>query len=87
MESHPFDASFELVRRPWGRALRCAALPFDHVFTTRDVDARGDGHTAAEAWAAVGEALGSGPDRLARARQVHGRGCGHRARGRSCCLT
>lgn len=74
MAPHPFDASFELVRRPWGRAFRCHALPFDHLFTTRDIDAGGDVGANAHSWAAVGESLGLGVDRLARGRQVHGAG-------------
>jgi YfiH family protein len=72
MGDHPFDAAFALVRRPWGRGFTCRALPFDHVFTTRDVDAGDDPGGAPDAWAAVGEILGLGIDRMARAHQVHG---------------
>jgi hypothetical protein len=70
----PFDAPFVLVQRAGGRAITCESLPFDHVFTTRDVDAGAEPARAAHAWSMVGESLRIGADRLARARQVHGAG-------------
>ena len=70
----PFDAPFVLVQRAGGRAVSCESLPFDHVFTTRDVDAGAGAARSADAWAMVGESLRIGADRLARARQVHAAG-------------
>ena len=71
---HPFDSGFDVRVHPWGRALTCRALPFDHVFTTRDVDVGGEPGASVRGWAAVGESLGLGADRLSRARQVHAAG-------------
>jgi YfiH family protein len=60
--------AFEWTQEPWGRALRCAALPARHLFTSRDVALRDD---PAE-WDAVAASLGVTRDRLQLIRQVHG---------------
>ena len=59
---------FEWTQEPWGRALRCSALPVPHLFTSRDVMLRDDEGE----WTAVARSLGVTSDRLRLLRQVHG---------------
>jgi YfiH family protein len=59
---------FEWTQEPWGRALRCAALPTRHLFTSRDLMLRHDD----DEWAAVAGSLGVTPERLLLIKQVHG---------------
>jgi purine-nucleoside/S-methyl-5'-thioadenosine phosphorylase / adenosine deaminase len=62
------SGAFEWTQESWGRALRCAALPARHLFTTRDVELRDD----EKEWEAVAASLGVTRDRLLLIRQVHG---------------
>jgi YfiH family protein len=59
---------FEWTQEPWGRALRCTALPTRHLFTSRDLTLR---HDDGE-WTAVAGSLGVARERLLLVRQVHG---------------
>jgi hypothetical protein len=59
---------FQWTQEPWGRALRCTALPAPHLFTSRDLVLRDDD---AE-WRAVSASLGVPRERLALLKQVHG---------------
>jgi YfiH family protein len=59
---------FQWTQAPWGRALRCRALPAPHLFTSRDLVLRED----PDEWAAVAETLGVNRERLLLVRQVHG---------------
>ena len=60
---------FEWTQEPWGRALRCTALPARHLFTSRDLILRDD----AREWDAVAASLGVARDRVLLVKQVHGR--------------
>jgi polyphenol oxidase len=71
------SGAFEWTQEPWGRALRCAALPARHLFTTRDVDLRDE-----KEWDAVAASLGVARDRLLLIRQVHGTAVAIARRGR-----
>ncbi len=70
--------AFEWTQEPWGRALRCTALPAAHLFTSRDVGLR----ESAEEWTAVAESLGVTRERVLLIRQVHGTGVAIAKRGR-----
>jgi polyphenol oxidase len=59
---------FHWTQEPWGRALRCDALPVRHLFSSSDLVLRED---EAE-WAAVAGSLGVPRDRLLLVKQVHG---------------
>ena len=59
---------FQWTQAPWGRALRCTALPAPHLFTSRDLELRDDD---AE-WTAVAASLGVPRERLMLVKQVHG---------------
>lgn len=59
---------FQWTQEPWGRALRCTALPVPHLFTSRDVTLRDDD----QEWTAVARSLGVTRDRLRLLKQVHG---------------
>jgi purine-nucleoside/S-methyl-5'-thioadenosine phosphorylase / adenosine deaminase len=59
---------FQWTQEPWGRALRCTALPARHLFTSRDLILREDEGE----WAAVAGSLGVPRERLLLIRQVHG---------------
>jgi YfiH family protein len=63
----PTDA-FHWTQEPWGRALRCSALPVAHFFTSADVVLRDSGHE----WDAVASSIGVMRDRLLLVKQVHG---------------
>lgn len=75
MPPRPFTAPFVLFEQPWGRALRCLALPpgARHLFSSRDIDVRADGGATPPAWEQVATSMGVAADRLLRAHQVHGR--------------
>lgn len=60
---------FAWTQEPWGRALRCAALPPPHLFTSRDLELRHDD----QEWDAVAGSLAVSRDRLLLVNQVHGR--------------
>ena len=60
--------AFEWTQEPWGRALRCTALPAAHLFTSRDLLLRDDERE----WEAVAGSLGVTRDRLRLVKQVHG---------------
>jgi YfiH family protein len=60
--------AFEWTQEPWGRALRCTALPARHLFTSRDLTLRGDDTE----WTAVARSLGVPAGRLLLIKQVHG---------------
>src|SRR3954468_2926962 len=62
------NEAFEWTQEPWGRALRCTALPVPHLFTSRDLTLRGEEGE----WAAVAASLGVPPERLLLVKQVHG---------------
>ena len=59
---------FQWTQEPWGRALRCDALPVRHLFTSSDLVLRED----ATEWEAAASSLGVARDRLLLVRQVHG---------------
>jgi hypothetical protein len=59
---------FQWTQEPWGRALRCTALPAPHLFTSRDLMLRDDEHE----WDAVAASLGVPRGRLLLIKQVHG---------------
>src|SRR5215472_1694590 len=61
--------AFEWTQEPWGRALRCTALPARHLFTSRDLLLRDD----VDEWNAVAASLGVTRERLLLIRQVHGK--------------
>jgi YfiH family protein len=63
----PTDA-FQWTQEPWGRALRCTALPAPHLFTSRDVELRDNDSE----WAQVAASLLVPRDRLLLIKQVHG---------------
>lgn len=67
------------MQEPWGRALRSAALPAPHLFTSRDVELRED----EDEWVSVAASLGVTPERLLLVRQVHGTGVAIARRGRA----
>ena len=67
MDPQPTGA-FEWTQEPWGRALRCTALPARHLFTSRDLILRADEHE----WRAVAGSLGVPRERLLLVKQVHG---------------
>jgi YfiH family protein len=67
-DPQPTDA-FEWTQEPWGRALRCTALPARHLFTSRDLMLRDD----VDEWHAVAASFGVTRERLLLIRQVHGR--------------
>jgi YfiH family protein len=56
------------MQEPWGRALRCTALPARHLFTSRDLRLRDD----ESEWDAVAGSMGVTRERLLLVRQVHG---------------
>jgi len=62
------SGAFEWTQEPWGRALRCTALPAPHLFTSRDLRLRGDDRE----WAVVARSLGVDAARLLLVKQVHG---------------
>jgi purine-nucleoside/S-methyl-5'-thioadenosine phosphorylase / adenosine deaminase len=62
------NGAFEWTQEPWGHALRSAALPAAHLFTTRDLELR----DKREEWEAVAASLGVPTERLLLIRQVHG---------------
>jgi YfiH family protein len=62
------SGAFEWTQEPWGRALRCTALPAPHLFTSRDLILRGDERE----WSAVASSLGVEATRLLLVKQVHG---------------
>jgi YfiH family protein len=70
--SEPSDpkptGAFHWTQEPWGRALRCAALPAAHLFTSSDVVLR----DSEREWDAVAASLGVTRDRLLLVKQVHG---------------
>jgi YfiH family protein len=68
----PPPPAFRWTEEPWGHALRCSPLSViaPHVFTTRQLGLRGGSEPPGD-WEAVRDSVGG--DRLARARQVHGR--------------
>jgi polyphenol oxidase len=68
------NGGFAWTQEAWGPALRCLALLeiAPHLFTTRQLALRGEGHQAAAGWNSVAAAIGAAPDRLVRPRQVHG---------------
>jgi YfiH family protein len=74
----PNDA-FVWVQEPWGRALRCTAMPAAHLFTSSDLILRRD---SAE-WNSVASSLGVTIDRLLLIRQVHGTAVAVARRGAS----
>lgn len=60
--------AFEWTQEPWGRALRCTALPTTHLFTSSDLILRDDQRE----WSAVAASLDVAPPRLLLLKQVHG---------------
>lgn len=60
--------AFEWTQAPWGRALRCTALPAPHLFTSRDVELRDKD----DEWSALAASLDVTRERLLLIRQVHG---------------
>src|SRR5215831_14438883 len=60
--------AFVWTQEPWGRALRCTALPARHLFTSRDLVLRHDDND----WTAVAGSLGVSRDHLLLVKQVHG---------------
>ena len=60
--------AFEWTQEPWGRALRCTALPARHFFTSRDLRLRDD----LREWDAVAASLRVPRERLLLIKQVHG---------------
>lgn len=70
--SEPSDpkpsGAFHWTQEPWGRALRCTALPVSHFFTSSDVVLR----DSEREWDAVAASLGVTRDRLLLVKQVHG---------------
>jgi YfiH family protein len=69
--------AFAWTQEPWGRALRCTALPARHLFTSRDLVLRDDEGE----WDAVAASLGVARDRLLLVKQVHGRSIAVARRG------
>jgi hypothetical protein len=67
------DDGFRFETGPAGRIVRCRALESlaEHLFTTRQLELRGDSVEAD--YARIGEALAAGADDVVRVRQVHGR--------------
>jgi hypothetical protein len=59
---------FQWTQEPWGRALRCAAFPAQHLFTSRDLMLRDDERE----WDAVAASLDVPRERLLLIKQVHG---------------
>jgi YfiH family protein len=60
--------AFQWTQEPWGRALRCPALPARHLFTSRDLVLRDDERE----WDAVAASLDVTRERLLLIAQVHG---------------
>jgi YfiH family protein len=60
--------AFSWAQEPWGRALRCTALPARHLFTSSDLMLRDEERE----WDAVAESLGVTRERLLLVKQVHG---------------
>jgi YfiH family protein len=70
---------FQWTQEPWGRALRCAALPAHHLFTSRDLTLREDERE----WEAVARSLDVPRERLLLIKQVHGTEVAVARRGRT----
>ena len=67
------SGEFAWVEAPWGLALQCRALgAVGHGWTTRQLQLRGAPDAERAGWAAIGQAVGLGPDRILRLSQVHG---------------
>ena len=69
----PGDGPFGFVSSPAGRILKCRALEgvADHLFTTRQLEFRGD--SIDDDYGLIGATLGVGGGAVLRVRQVHGR--------------
>ena len=65
------------TQEPWGRALRCLALPAPHLYTSKDLELRDDQGE----WHAVADSLGVPLERLLLVRQVHGTAVAVRRKG------
>lgn len=65
------------MQEPWGRALRSTRLPAPHLFTSRDLELRGN----PDEWAAVASSLRVPVGRLLLVKQVHGTGVAVARRG------
>lgn len=60
------NGPFEWTQEKWGRALRCAAMPAPHLFSTTDLRLGGSG------WADLARSLGLAPSNVLHPRQAHG---------------
>ena len=60
------NGPFQWTQEKWGRALRCAAIPVPHLFSTNDL------LLAGAEWKKLAQSLGVQPACVLRPKQVHG---------------